>query len=38
VDLTLIRWMLNLTPAERLAALQTYVNTVCDIRTKNEET
>ena len=37
VDLTLIRWMLSLTPAERLAAMQNYVDTVIDIRTKNAE-
>ncbi len=37
MDLTLIRWMLSLTPAERLAAMQNYVDTVCDIRTKNAE-
>jgi len=27
-DLTLIRWMLSLTPAERLDALQDFVNDV----------
>ena len=35
VDLTLIRWMLSLTPAERLAALQQFVNSVLDIRERN---
>jgi len=35
VDLTLIRWMLSLTPAERLAYLQGYVNRVLRIRELN---
>jgi hypothetical protein len=37
VDLTLIRWMLSLTPAERLAALQQYVDSVLSIRAWNAE-
>ncbi len=28
VDLTLIRWMLDMTPTERLAALQSFVDAV----------
>jgi hypothetical protein len=28
VDLTLIRWMLEMTPAERLATLQSFVDAV----------
>ena len=32
VDLTLIRWMLSLTPAERLQVLQRFVNSVEEIR------
>ena len=28
VDLTLIRWMLSLTPAERLQVLQSHINSV----------
>ena len=35
VDLTLIRWMLSLTPAERLAALQQFVNSLLEIRERN---
>jgi hypothetical protein len=37
VDLTLIRWMLSLTPAERLEVLQQYVNSVLNIRAWNSE-
>jgi hypothetical protein len=37
VDLTLIRWMLSLTPAERLEVLQKYIDTVYDIRARNAE-
>ena len=37
VDLTLIRWMLSLTPAERLQALQQYVDSVLTIRAWNSE-
>ena len=35
VDLTLIRWMLSLTPAERLQVLQQFVNSVEEIRAQN---
>jgi hypothetical protein len=35
VDLTLIRWMLSLTPAERLQVLQRFVNSVEEIRAQN---
>jgi hypothetical protein len=34
-DLTLIRWMLSLTPAERLKALQDHVNATLRIRELN---
>jgi hypothetical protein len=36
VDLTLIRWMLSLTPAERLQVLQDNVNAILKIRNANE--
>jgi hypothetical protein len=32
VDLTLIRWMLSLTPGERLRVLEDHVNAVLSIR------
>jgi hypothetical protein len=32
IDLTLIRWMLSLTPAERLDVLQRHVNAILTIR------
>jgi hypothetical protein len=35
VDLTLIRWMLSLTPAERLQFLQRQVNAILAIRKFN---
>jgi len=35
VDLTLIRWMLSLTPAERLHFLQQQVNRILAIRELN---
>jgi hypothetical protein len=35
IDLTLIRWMLSLTPAERLQVLQRFVNSVEEIRSLN---
>jgi len=38
VDLTLIRWMLSLTPAERLEVLQSAVNSIIDIREQNAKT
>lgn len=34
-DLTLIRWMLSLTPSERLQVLQRFVNSVEEIRARN---
>ncbi len=36
VDLTLIRWMLSLTPAERLQVLQDHLDDVLSIRERNE--
>ena len=35
VDLTLIRWMLSLTPAERLDVLQGHVDDILAIRELN---
>ncbi|MFN0166094.1 MAG: hypothetical protein ACKV22_06655 [Bryobacteraceae bacterium] len=35
VDLTLIRWMLSLTPDERLDVLQDYVNAILAVREAN---
>jgi len=35
VDLTLIRWMLSLTPAERLQVLQRFVRAVLKVRNNN---
>ena len=35
VDLTLIRWMLSLTPAERLEVLESAVNSILEIRALN---
>ena len=35
VDLTMIRWMLSLTPAERLEVLQSAVTSILDIRERN---
>ena len=32
VDLTLIRWMLSLTPAERLEVLQGFADSLAEIR------
>ena len=37
VDLTLIRWMLSLTPAERVDVLQGYVDSVMEIRARNSK-
>lgn len=37
VDLTLIRWFLCLTPAERLAYLQRHVNAIVRIRRDNPQ-
>jgi hypothetical protein len=36
IDLTLIDWMLSLTPAERLAFLQKHVNRILAIRELND--
>ena len=38
VDLTLIRWMLSLTPAERLEFLEQHVNEIVSIRELNART
>jgi hypothetical protein len=35
VDLSLIRWMLSLTPAERLEFLEQHVNDILAIRERN---
>lgn len=32
IDLTLIRWMLSLTPAQRLQVLQNYINFILELR------
>jgi methylated-DNA-protein-cysteine methyltransferase-like protein len=37
VDLTLIRWMLSMPPAERLDTLQQFVNSVLRIRAQNSK-
>ena len=37
VDLSLIRWMLSMTPAERLNTLQTYVRSVLRLRDGKRE-
>ena len=37
VDLTLIRWMLSLTPAERLDVLENCVNFVMEARARNPQ-
>jgi hypothetical protein len=36
VDLTLIRWMLSLTPAQRLRALQSHLRSILRLRAENE--
>jgi hypothetical protein len=36
IDLTLIRWMLSLTPPERLKVLQKFVDSVEEIRARND--
>jgi hypothetical protein len=36
VDLTLIRWMLSLTPAERLEFVQNHVNGILAVRALND--
>jgi len=38
VDATLIRWMLGMTPAQRLDTLQSYVDAVLGIRDGSSET
>ena len=35
VDVTLIRWMLSLTPAERLEQLEAFVDFVREVRSRN---
>ena len=37
VDVTLIHWMLSMTPAERLATLQRFIESVRRIRARNPE-
>ena len=37
VDLTLIRWMLSLTPAERLQVLHTSLRSVLELRALNPD-
>ena len=37
VDLTLIRWMLSMTPAQRLEALQQFVDSVVEARAANSQ-
>jgi hypothetical protein len=37
VDVSLIRWMLSLTPVERLRTLQDFVDFVTEVRSKNAE-
>jgi hypothetical protein len=34
VDVTLIRWMLSMTPAERLQVLQSHVRSVLELRAR----
>ena len=38
VDLTLIRWMLSLTPAQRLDVLQEHVRTILRMRDETSST
>ena len=38
VDLTLIRWMLSLTPAQRLRALQDNARSIMRLRAKRKRT
>jgi hypothetical protein len=38
VDLTLIRWMLSLTPAERLDVLQQHVRSILRLRGEKADT
>ena len=36
IDLTLIRWMLSLTPAERLRAVESYARAILRVRNARE--
>ena len=38
VDLTLIRWMLSMTPVERLQVLQQHIDSVLKVRAANVRT
>ena len=38
VDVTLIRWMLDMTPAERLQVLQSFVDATWKVRGMHDET
>jgi len=38
VDLTLIRWMLSLTPSERLDVLEGFAESMAEIRARNVTT
>lgn len=37
VDVTLIRWMLSLSPAQRLEVLQRHVNSILELRERNPD-
>ena len=37
VDLTLIRWTLSLTPAERLQTLQDFIDSITEMRRGSED-
>lgn len=37
VDLTVIRWMLSLTPAERLEVLQQHIQAIAELRDVNPD-
>lgn len=37
VDLTVIRWMLSLTPAERLEVLQQHIQAITELRDVNPD-
>ena len=37
VDVTLIRWMLSLTPRERLQTLQEFVDALEEVRNRNRD-
>ena len=36
VDVSLVRWFLTLTPSERLDVLQNYLNSLEEIRVRND--